>query len=198
MSFLKSKWVLAFLALAITLSMHTVMLLPVLKSLKPVIAVPEEKIFENNSIFWVFRTREMETLIQNLREKNASIAKKEKEMSLLSQRLEAEKQELSSLKDSIDRAQKTFSQKITEIQQGEKKNLKALATIYSAMPPDTVVKVFGHMDDVLLVKILTFMGAEAVGGVFQSMSTVGGLDGVSPDRVARLSELMRLRLAESK
>lgn len=198
MSFLKSKWVLAFLALAITLSMNTVMLLPVLKSLKPVIAVPEEKIFENNSIFWVFRTREMETLIQNLREKNASIAKKEKEMSLLSQRLEAEKQELSSLKDSIDRAQKTFSQKITEIQQGEKKNLKALATIYSAMPPDTVVKVFGHMDDALLVKILTFMGAEAVGGVFQSMSTVGGLDGVSPDRVARLSELMRLRLAESK
>lgn len=198
MSFLKSKWVLAFLALVITLSMHTVMLLPVLKSLKPVIAVPEEKIFENNSIFWVFRTREMETLIQNLREKNASIAKKEKEMSLLSQRLEAEKQELSSLKDGIDRAQKTFSQKITEIQQGEKKNLKALATIYSAMPPDTVVKVFGHMDDVLLVKILTFMGPEAVGGVFQSMSTVGGLDGVSPDRVARLSELMRLRLSESK
>ncbi len=198
MGFLKSKWVLAGLALAITLSMNTLMLLPVLKSLKPVIAVPEEKVFESNSVFWVFRTREMETLIQNLREKNTLIAKKEKEIILLSQRLEADREELKTLKESIDKAQKTFSQKIIEIQQGEKKNLKTLATIYSAMPPDTAVKVFGHMDDVLLVKMLTFMGAEAVGGIFQSMSTVGGLDGVSPDRVARLSELMRLRLAEGK
>jgi hypothetical protein len=196
MGMLRSKWFLAGLALVITLAINTLMLLPVLKSLKPVITVPEEKIFENNSVFWVFRTREMETLIQNLREKNTLIAKKEKEMSLLSQRLEADREELKSLKEGIDKAQKFFSQKITEVQHSEKKNLKTLANIYSAMPPDTVVKVFGHMDDVLLVKILTFMGAEAIGGVFQSMTTVGGLDGVSPDRVARLSELIRLRLSE--
>lgn len=198
MGILKSRWVIAFLALAISLSMNALLQLSALKSLKPVCVVPEEKVFEDHSVFWVFRTREMETLIQNLREKNGLIAKKEKEIALLSQRLEADRAELKALKEGIDRAQKTFSQKITEVKKSEKKNLKALATIYAAMPPDTVVKVFGHMDDVLLVKILTFMGAEAVGGVFQSMSTVGGLDGVSPDRVARLSELMRLRLAEEK
>lgn len=196
MGFLKSKWFLSFLALGITVFMNAFMLLPIVKSVRPIIAVPEEKVFENHSIFWVFRTREMETLIQNLREKNTLIAQKEKEILFLTQRLEADKEELRILKDSIDRAQKAFSQKITEVQQSEKKNLKALANIYAAMPPDTVVKVFGHMDDVLLTKILTFMGAETVGGIFQSMSTVGGIDGVSPDRVARLSELIRLRIDE--
>jgi flagellar motility protein MotE (MotC chaperone) len=197
MSFMKSRWFLAVLALGITILCNTICMLPVLKGVRPNIEVPEEKVFENNSIFWVFRTREMETLIQNLRDKNALIAKKEKEISLLSQRLEADKEELKTLKDAIDRAQKTFSQKITDIQKAEKKNLKVLANIYAAMPPDTVVKVFGHMDDILLVKILTFMGPEPVGGIFQAMSTVGGIDGVSPDRVARLSELIRLRLNEA-
>lgn len=194
---MKSRWILAVVALVMTLLCNTVFMLPVLKGVRFSVEVPEEKVFENNSIFWVFRTREMETLIQNLRDKNTLIAKKEQEIILLSQRLEADKAELKNLKEAIDRAQRTFSQKITEIQKTEKKNLKVLANIYAAMPPETVVKVFGHMDDVLLVKILSFMGPEPVGGIFGAMSTVGGIDGVSPDRVARLSELIRLRLNEA-
>lgn len=195
MNILKSTWFIAFFALLVTVSINTVLLLSGLNSIPVMVEPPKETVFESTSVFWTFRTREIDSLVLNLRQKNNILAQKEEDITSLTKQLSAEKEELVLLKDKIEKTRKELSEKILEVKDSEKKNLKSLASTYGAMPPDSVVKVFGHMDDVLVVKILTFMSPEIIGGIFQAMANITGIDGVSPDRAARLSELIRLRLS---
>ena len=194
MNFIKSSWFLSILSLIIVVVINTIFISSGIHSIPLMIEPPQEKVFEVTSVFWTFRTREIESLVQNLRDKNIVLKKKEDEISILKRNLDNQQEEIKAMKASVEKSCNQLSAKILEIKDSEKKNLKSLASAYAAMPAEAAVKVFGHMDDVLIVKLLSFMSAEVVGGIVQAMTTVSGIDGVSPDRVARLSELIRLRL----
>jgi flagellar motility protein MotE (MotC chaperone) len=191
-------WVGGFLSVVVAIVLQAMLMLPMLSQLHCVIEPPQEVVIPVDSVFWTFRTREIDMLVENLRSKNAEIIKKQEELLSLEARLTQEKQELESLKHAIEASRAQLKERIIEVEQAETRNLRTLASTYSAMSPEAIIRVFSHLDDAFIVKILAYLNAEIVGAIFQAMTHAQGLDGVSPQRAARLSELIRLRIVAQK
>lgn len=198
MKVLQSTWFLGGFALITTVIINTLLMMNAFSGISQVIEPPKQKVVEISSVFWTFRTREIENLIHNLKEKNNDLKNREKSIMLIEDRIQAEKHELDELKKSIEMARDALAKRIAEIEQAEEKNLKVLASTYASMTPDATVRVFGKMPDLMVVKIVKFMSAEIVGAIFQAMANSNDIEGVSSERVAKLSELMRLSIQEKK
>ena len=82
--------------------------------------------------------------------------------------------------------------RILRVEESEEKNIKTLATTYSAMPAESAVQVFDEMDDFFVAKMLSMMNTETVSGIFEQMIAQGGRDPENVRRVASLSERLRL------
>ena len=71
-------------------------------------------------------------------------------------------------------------------------NLKNLASTYAAMDPDAAVSVLNDMDDNTVVKILSLMKSDTVGALFDAMEKVPNQGPQMSERIAKLSEKLRL------
>lgn len=140
--------------------------------------------------FWSFRSREIETLVSSLNERQKQIANRENENKQVEGIVQSEKKELESSKAEIQAIREKLLAHIIVIEKSEEKNLIELANTYTNLPPESVVEVFKSMDDVFVIKIISHMETEVVASIFQSMISSAGN---ATERVARLTQLMRLR-----
>lgn len=156
---------------------------------------PKDVVLETKSVFWTFRTREIDSLITNLKEKNIDLNKRENQVKELESRIAEEKKELNRLKEEVAMARKQLSERLFEVNSAEQKNLKTLAATYTNIKPEAVIIIFSEMSDALVVKILSYMSSDTVGPIFEAMAEAQEKEGISAERVAKLSELLRLSLA---
>jgi len=205
MKFLRSFWVIAFLALTINVVMTLFLFTKYQeKLLVPLLTASAQKQsqapkpVDDSTIYWSFRTGEIENLADDLRHQKSALARREHELKAIESRMLIEKDEIKRLQEEFQQVHEVFSARIIEVQQSELKNLKTLSNTYASLTPQAAVAVLVEMDDDLSAKILSMMKSEVVAAIFEEMATSGSQKGASPKRVADLSNRLRLQLVNKQ
>ena len=188
-------WIGGIMALALSFGINVVLILmPMDAYVAPfmVFAKPDEELQR----FWSFRSREIERLMLNLEVQKKILSQKEYSVAGMESMMNAEKEELAESRRQIETLRSDLIDKISQIEKSEEKNLGDLAKTYSSLLPATTVEIFKQMDDVSIVKIIAFMEAESLAPIFQAMVNEEGKSGFSAKRVAKLTELLRLKVQE--
>lgn len=194
MGLLRSYWFLAVLALVVNVATYLALFMGSGSQLASVIpkaqdpsAAPEEYI-----PFWDFRTDQIESLVEDLKQENDRISIREAELLKIESRISSEREELERLRAEVEVYQDELMTRIITVEESEEKNIKTLATTYAAMPAESAVQVFDEMDDFFVAKLLSMMGTETVSSIFEQMIAQAGQSPENVTRVANLSELLRL------
>lgn len=137
---------------------------------------------------WDGWTDEISRLVDALRAERVRLDARGADLAELERRVEAERAELLSLRDGLERKRKNFSRMVSEIQEAEVRNLRDLARTYSTMSPAGAGRIFARMDDEMVVKILFYMKADAVAPILEEMAAAED----KGDRAALLSKRLRL------
>jgi flagellar motility protein MotE (MotC chaperone) len=142
---------------------------------------------------WDFWTIEMENLATELREDRDRQKKIDADLTQRESRVEASEHELAKERAELQAMQKQISDRIFEISDDERINLKKIAQNFANITPRAAVAIIREMDDSTAVKILSMLKADTVGPIFQEMSQAAGADG-NPlaRRAAQLSDKLRL------
>lgn len=144
---------------------------------------------------WAFDTAEIDSLVKELREQRELLDKREKDLNELSTRLNAERQELTQLTQTVYRMQKEFDTSVSHVTEEETVNLKKLSKTYAGMEPDAAGTIFKQMDDTSIVKIMVFMKDGERGPILAAMSK--GTD-ADAKRAADLTEKLRVAVVAAK
>ena len=193
MKLLGSIWVLGFIGacLSAVAFMFAMSAIPkAAKHMKKSSSKATSGELHGQSVFWNFRTKEIENLAASLKEELKRIMVQKNAMQETQLKIDAEKQEIARLKKEVELLNNELDDRIVLIERSELKNLKMLATAYSNMTPEDSIKILDGMNDLLTVKILALMKPEPIGAVFQQMA-------ISDDprllkKAAYLTERLRL------
>jgi len=140
---------------------------------------------------WNFKNAEVEQLVADLKEQSDRLADRQRELDEFAARLEAERQEILSVTQTVSRIQQAFDRNVARIGTEEAANLKKLAKLYSAMTPDAASAILKELPDEEIVKIMSYMNDSDKAGILENFSKS---DEKSSKRVAQISERMRLVL----
>lgn len=144
---------------------------------------------------WLFNNVEVENLIKELREERELLTKREKDLNELAARLQADREELNQLTQTVHRLQKDFDVSVSRVAEEETTNLKKLAKTYSGMEPEGAAKIFKTMDDATVVKIMIFMKELETGPILSAMSKLGETES---KRAGELTDKLRLSVTPKK
>jgi flagellar motility protein MotE (MotC chaperone) len=144
---------------------------------------------------WEFQNPEAEMLITELKEQKEALAKREKDLNDLAERLQAERMEINVVTQAVYQLQRQVETSIVRINAEEQANLKKLARTYAAMSPEGAAPIFKEMEEATLVKILALMKETETAPILEAMSKLG-VD--EAKRVANLTERLRFYLSQPK
>lgn len=168
----------------------------------PVTAAPhepsqEEIITKANATApsWEFKSQEADMLIAELKAEKELLAKREKDLKDLEERLKVERLELNVVTQTVYQLQKQVENSIVRINAEEANNLKKLSRTYAAMSPEGAAPIMKEMEESTLTKILALLKETESAPILEAMSKLG------PDeakRVANISEKLRFYLSQPK
>ncbi|MBI2471692.1 MAG: hypothetical protein HYV59_10690 [Planctomycetes bacterium] len=134
--------------------------------------------------------KEIETEKHKYERRNELLDLKEKTIESLRADMEAERKELETLKQELNKAldsvttQKVALKKETiQLDEAESKNIKKLATVYGGMKPEKAAMIIKEMDEETAVKLLTMMDGKSSGRILESFE---------PNLAVKLSEKLKL------
>ncbi len=143
---------------------------------------------------WDFWTPEVEKLAQELTAARAELAQRDATLTAREARLADELAELDKVRQQIESLRADISNRIVQVQTQELRNLKTLAATYSLLTPKAAVAIFGELDDVAVVKLLSLMKPEVAAALLEEISRTPGDDNANVKRAAELSQRLRLLL----
>jgi flagellar motility protein MotE (MotC chaperone) len=138
---------------------------------------------------WNFRNPEVDQLIADLQAQKGNLASREQELNELAARLDAERQEINVVTQTVARLQQDFDQQVVRVRAEETANLKKLAKIYSAMSPEGATVILKELPDEQIVKILMFMKDSETAPILELFAKQGQNEA---KRVALITERLRL------
>lgn len=144
---------------------------------------------------WEFKSQEADMLIAELKAEKESLAKREKDLKDLEERLKVERLELNVVTQTVYQLQKQVENSIVRINAEEANNLKKLSRTYAAMSPEGAAPIMKEMEESTLTKILALLKETESAPILEAMSKLG------PDeakRVANISEKLRFYLSQPK
>ncbi|MGF1483014.1 MAG: MotE family protein [Opitutales bacterium] len=197
MKFLQTAWGLALFALVVNVVTSVFLSIRMMDTILP----EKEEDFglvEGTAEHFNFFTREIDTLSDDLLTQIEDIEVREFELQRFEERLAAERAELERLRTDMQIVRDQLSKVIIEVQESEVKNIKNLASIYADMPPGDVIQIFRELEDDFIVKILTNMPRDAIGPIFMEMSNDPESPELMRQRVAKLTEMMRMMVSGKK
>lgn len=207
MKLLTSPWILMSLALVLHLVGYLAALMTQTWEI-PKIKEPEvevttlgiDEILESQSedYDWYFKTEEIDKYVDELKEREADLGKREESLKSLEAHLAVERDELDQLKKEIERRHKALSDEIMIVRKNEINNLRTLASSYSNISPAAAVAIFEEMDDALVVKIIALMKPDVVALILEELAKNGVNDPASIRKAAQLSEELRLHYKEKE
>ena len=140
---------------------------------------------------WTFQSPEVDQLVSELKREKEAQAEKQKQLNELALRLQAERQELNQVTQTIHQLQMEFDRNVVRVEDQESANLKKLAKVYSTMAPESAVLILKQMEEITLVKIMSLMKDSETAPILEAMAKQGE---VEAKRAAVLSDRLRLSL----
>jgi flagellar motility protein MotE (MotC chaperone) len=102
---------------------------------------------------WEFQSQEADLLIEELRTEKAALAKREKDLKDLAERLNAERLEINVVTQAVHQLQAQVEASIVRINAEEAVNIKKLSRTYAAMSPEGAAPIMKEMEEPTLIKI---------------------------------------------
>lgn len=144
---------------------------------------------------WEFQNQEADMLIGELKLEKEALAKREKDLNDLAERLKAERAEINVVTQAVYQMQKEVESSIVRINTEEASNLKKLARTYSVMSPEGAAPILKEMDEPTLLKILALMKEGESAPILEEMSKLGA---DQAKHVAEITERLRFYLSQPK
>lgn len=141
---------------------------------------------------WNFHNPEVDELIADVKKQRDQLDARERELNDLAARLQLERQEITVVTQTVARLQQEFDANVVRVRQEETANLKKLAKIYAAMPPESATAILKELQDDEIVKIFAFMKESETAAILELLSKPGASDA---KRAAQISERLRLCLS---
>jgi flagellar motility protein MotE (MotC chaperone) len=138
---------------------------------------------------WSFFNPEMDQIMSDLKAEKDSIVAREKQLSEMASRVQAEKAELEEALRAVKRMQDQVDRSVIQIKEDEAANLKRLAKMYSAMEPPGAARILKEIDDAVIVKILTLTKEAETAAILDAFAKLGDAE---TKRAATLSETLRI------
>ena len=113
----------------------------------------------------------------------------------LQRRLNAERQEICVVTQTVSRLQAELDTTITRVSEAEGVNVKKLAKVYATMSPEGAARILKEMEDEQAVKILALMKEAESAPIIESLAQGKQAEA---KRAALISNRLRLALVEAK
>ena len=140
--------------------------------------------------------KEVEAEKRKYEKRNELLYLKEKTLESLRTDMEAERKELDTLKqelnktlDSVTTQKVALKKETIQFDEAESKNIKKLASVYGGMKPEKAAMIIKEMDQETAVKLLTMMDGKNSGKILESFE---------PNLAVKLSEKLKLLKSDFK
>jgi flagellar motility protein MotE (MotC chaperone) len=184
---LKSSWTVSIAGGLLYLATTAALLRPArFADLAP---VPEEvKSSPNNSPSWSFRNPEFEQWVEELKHEREALAQRAVELQELQKRLEAERQEILTVTQTVHQLQMEFDKRVVRLKEQDMENLKRQTKVVSAMSPEGAAAMLNEMPEDQMVGVLFLLKPDAASLILDTLSKMGKAEA---KRAAQLTERMR-------
>jgi flagellar motility protein MotE (MotC chaperone) len=142
---------------------------------------------------WTFHNPEMEQILTEVKTERDALRARASQLDELQARLEAERQEICVVTQTVLRLRAELDSTVTRVTQEESANLRKLAKVYATMSPEGSARILKEMDDDQIVKILAVMKESETAPIIESLGQ--GAKGEAK-RAANISNRLRLILLE--
>ena len=187
---LQSPWLAAIVGCVLYLTVILGLINPArFEGVKEVVARTQKGIREEPS--WNFINPEFEQSLEEIRREKEALALRAQQLQELQTRLEAERQELNTVTQTVYQLQAEFDRNVVRIKDQEIENLKRQAKVLAGMSPEAASGLINQMVDDEAVRILYTMKPEEASAVLEALSKMGKTEG---KRAATLTERMRRAL----
>ena len=177
--------------LSFLLTMFAVIEKPLKASATPVEHTPEQKV----AGFWDRHNPETDQLLKEIQTEREYLTKKAAELRDLETRLAAERAEINQITQRVAQLQFEFDQTIIRIKEEEVPNLKKLARLYSTMSIEGASAIIRELDDLVVVKLMSFMKEDQSAPLLEAMAREGE---TQAKRAANIAEALRKTVADKK
>ena len=173
------------------LTMFAVVEKPLKASARPVEHTEEEKV----AGFWERHDPEVDQLLKEIKDEKAALERRSAELRELETRLAAERAEINQITQRVAQLQVEFDQNLVRVKEEEIPNLKKLAKMYTAMSPEGASAIMRELDDLVVVKVMSFMKEDQSAPLLDAMAMEGE---AQAKRAAAIAEALRKTIAEKK
>ena len=177
--------------LSFLLTMFALIEKPLKASARPVEHTEEQKI----AGFWERHNPEVDQLLKEIQTEREYLTQKAAELRDLETRLAAERAEINQVTQRVAQLQLEFDQSIIRVKEEEMPNLKKLARLYSTMSPEGASAILRELDDMVVVKVMSFMKEDQSAPLLEAMATEGE---TQAKRAANIAEALRKTVADKK
>jgi len=141
---------------------------------------------------WNYHNPEVDELIADITKQRDQLDARARELDSLAARLQLERQEITTITQTVARLQQEFDANVVRVKQEETANLKKLAKIYAAMAPESAATILKELQDDDIVRIIAFMKESESAPILELLAKPGASDA---KRAAQISERLRLCLS---
>ena len=177
--------------IAFLLTTFALMEKPLKASARPVENTTEEKV----AGFWQRHNPEVDQLLKEIQNEREYLNKRATELRELETRLAAERAEINTITQRVAQLQAEFDQTIIRVKEEEAPNLKKLARLYAAMTPEGASAIMRELDDMVVVKVMSFMKEDQSAPLLDAMAMEGE---TQAKRAATIAEALRKTVADKK
>jgi flagellar motility protein MotE (MotC chaperone) len=140
---------------------------------------------------WNFRNPEFEQWVQELKQEREAVAQRAQQLQELQKRLDAERQEILSVTQTVYQLQMDFDKSVVRIKEQELENLKRQTKIVASMSPEGAAAMLNEMPEDQTVGVLFTLKPESASLILDTLSKMGKAEA---KHAAELTERMKLVL----
>jgi flagellar motility protein MotE (MotC chaperone) len=167
---LQSSWLAALVGCLVFLGTTVVVIHP--EDLAAARSVPSDHSAADDPS-WKFKNPDFDQWVAQMKDEKETLALREQQLSEWQSRLDAERQEISTVTQTVSQLQADFDKNVIRFRAQETDNVKHQAKLIAAMSPAGAAAMFNEMADDDVVKILFIMKTDEASVILDTMSKLG-------------------------
>ena len=190
MSILQSSWFTALAGCVIYLATTAALLSPA-KFPAPVRAETPGRPTASEEVSWKFRNPEFDQWVEEIKREKDALKGREQQLHELEVRLDAERQEILSVTQTVHQLQADFDKNVLRLDAQEMENMKRQAKMVASMSPEGAAAMLAEMPEDDIVRLLFAMKTDEASTLLDTMSKLGK---PQAKRAAEVTQRMRRTL----
>jgi flagellar motility protein MotE (MotC chaperone) len=185
---LQSSWLVALLGSVLYLATTVALIRPNQFDLSQLVP-PDHPV--SNEPSWKFKNPEFDQWLAQLKNEKETVAQHEQQLKEWQTRLEAERQNISTITQTIAQLQADFDRNVIRFKAQESDNVKRQAKLIAAMSPQGATAMLGEMADDDVIRILYAMKVDEASLILDNLSKSGKNDaGRAANLTVRLRQVL--------